>query len=312
MDYRKFSEDLLAEQVQGFYDPKTKQLLVGNAGDGRIDGTTRLALAHEMDHALTDQYFDFGSVSDALDAQDKQEEAFAFSGLIEGDAVLLQRMWESRYPPADLGRASGSSDSPVLDQAPAFLRDALYFPYTDGLDFVTALHQAGGWAAVNDAYRRPPVSTEQILHPELYRSGQGWTPPSLPDLPAATGCTGVRTGTIGEFQMGDLLSQQVVDASAAAAGWDGDAFSVVRCGSDLAMFERWHSDDDASASRFANAAADWARGWSGSLTPVGADGRFSGPKGSGRLLHLGRQVDLILGETATAADKVAAAVGTPS
>jgi hypothetical protein len=78
------------------------------------------------------------------------------------------------------------------------------------------------------------------------------------------------------------------------------------------MLERWHSDDDPSASRFANAAADWLRGWSGSLTPVGPDGRVSGPKGSGRLLHLGRQVDLILAETPAAADKVAAAVGTPS
>ena len=53
-DYVKTIQALYGGAVLGFYDPKTKRLLV------RANGTTltpeqRITVAHEMDHALTDQ-----------------------------------------------------------------------------------------------------------------------------------------------------------------------------------------------------------------------------------------------------------------
>ena len=65
----------------------------------------------------------------------------------------------------------------------------MIFPYFQGMVFCAKLANAGGWAAIDEVYRNPPLSTEQILHPEKYRDrpdypmtielgrsspGQGW------------------------------------------------------------------------------------------------------------------------------------------
>src|SRR5207237_1416327 len=96
VDYRRAYHDLLDEQVIGFYDPKTKQLLVRSTGGG-LDPEVKVTIAHELDHALTDQYFDFGDATNTLDKADKQEEVTAYTALIEGDAVLMQTLFAQRY-----------------------------------------------------------------------------------------------------------------------------------------------------------------------------------------------------------------------
>jgi len=53
-----------------------------------------------------------------------------------------------------------------LREAPVILSETMIFPYLRGLVFCARLTNDGGWQALNDAYRRPPLSTEQILHPE--------------------------------------------------------------------------------------------------------------------------------------------------
>jgi len=132
----------------------------------------------------------------------------------------------------------------------------------------------------------------------------------LPPLTAGTDCAAVRSGTIGEFNMIELLDQNLTlnDAAVSADGWNGDAFQVVRCGTALAMVERWEADDATAAGRLADALARWAREWSGGTAP-GADGRFTGSAGSGRIVRNGTRVDLVLADDAPSADKVAAAAG---
>jgi len=314
LDYVRFTDDLLAEQVEGFYDPKTKQLVVGDDTGGTISPVAKVALAHEMDHALTDQYFDFGTKTQALDDADRQEEAFAFTSLIEGDAVLLQTLWARKYlSPREMAAVAGpeAGGSAVFDRAPKFLKDSLSFPYTFGLDFVLSLYRNGGFAPVNAAYRRPPVSTTQILHPRTYETDRGWSPPPLPAIDRGTGCSPVRSGTLGEYEMAELLSDQIDpgDATDAAAGWSGDSFAVVRCSAALGLAEIWDSDTNAAAARLAAALLTWAQGWSGSAGPAGGAGTFSGPKGAGRVTHEGRQVVLVLGDNQVVASQIAAALG---
>ena len=38
------------------------------------------------------------------------------------------------------------------------------------------------WEAVNSVYLKPPVSTEQILHPDKYLAGEEPLVPTIPDL----------------------------------------------------------------------------------------------------------------------------------
>lgn len=313
VDYAKAVDDLLAGGVLGFYDDEAKELFVGGNGSGPPDAATRSVLAHELTHALTDQQFDFGTKGRALDDAHKTEESAAFTALIEGDAELVRTMWEDKYL-NDSERAqaaiAGSSDNGAYANAPPYLLDSLFFPYQAGVSFVQARYKAGGFAAVDDAYRNPPTSTEQIMHPDLYAQGQGWTAPPLPDLAAATGCGKVDTGTLGEFDMMELLGDHISkgDARTAAAGWNGDAYGVVRCGTALGLADRWQTDTPGDADQLANALTSWAKGWSGSTKAPDADGRFSGPSGSGRILRASGQVQLVLADDVATADKVAHAL----
>jgi hypothetical protein len=311
LDYAKALDDLVSGLILGFYDPKTKELVVRDSG-GEVDAQTKVTVAHELDHALTDQHFDFGSATDALDQADRHEEVEAYVALIEGDAKLLEERYAERYLTEEeqieyvLGGLAGSDEdlSPIL-RLPPFMLGELYFPYTVGLEFAEERAEDGGFAGLNETFRQPPVSTEQIIHPERYESGQAWRPPELPDLAAATSCQAVRRGTLGESTMGLVLDTYLgeAEAEAAANGWNGDTFQTVRCGRALGMVERWEADTPADAARLAQALTRWAGGWAGSGT---SGGRFSGRGGSGRIVHSGTRVDLVLADDATTADRLAA------
>ena len=114
-DYLKAYLDLLNGAVLGFYDPKTSKLLV-RAG-GTPTPYQRITIAHEMDHALTDQHFKFGPATYALDAADKQEQGSAYSGLLEGDAKTLEALWAGKFLSAGLGargpRTAGGPRQPA-------------------------------------------------------------------------------------------------------------------------------------------------------------------------------------------------------
>jgi hypothetical protein len=313
VDYAKAFDRILAGGVLGYYDDETKELFVGGGGSATLDPATRSVLAHELTHALTDQHFDFGTRTKVLDDENRTEESAAFTALIEGDAELTRTLWEEKHL-TDRERAQaalgGTADGGTYAQAPQYLLDSLFFPYQDGLAFVRSRYRAGGFAEVDNAYRKPPTSTEHILHPDTYASGQGWTAPPLPDLPLATGCGKVDTGTLGEFDMAELLSREINknDARAAAQGWNGDAYGVVRCGTALGLADRWQTDTPSDAGELADALARWARGWSGSSRAADAEGRFSGPTGSGRVVRNGGRVDLVLADDAATADRLARAL----
>ena len=310
LNYKQAVDDLLAGQVLGFYDPKTKRLLVRQSGTS-LSPTDRMTIAHEMDHALTDQHFSFGATTDALDKADKQEEGGGYTSLLEGDAVLLQTLWAQRYLTAkERSQLGGGGSAAVLARTPRFLLDSLRFPYTSGLAFVQGRWSAGGWGAVNAVYGRPPVSTQQILHPELYLASKGWTAPAFPDLAAATGCASLRTGEVGEFGMTEILDEQLDEktSSTASTGWNSDRFATVRCGGasgPRGFADRWLTSN---GSQLAAALSSWAAEWSHGSNP-GADGRFSGTSGAGRLVRANDHVDLVLADDTATVDKVSAALG---
>lgn len=314
LDYAKALDDLLSGLILGFYDPKTKELVVRDSG-GEVDAQTKVTIAHELDHALGDQWFDFGGTTDVLYEADRQEEYQAVSALIEGDAKLLESRYADRYLSDEeqiellLGGLVGSGDdvSAVLE-LPRFMLGELYFPYTTGLEFAERQAAAKGFSGVDDAYRRPPVSTEQIIHPDRYNAGQGWQPPALPEVAAATSCVDVRRGTLGESTLAEVLDERLStsDASAAVEGWNGDSFRAVRCGGALGMVLRIESDAEADAVRLTQAFTRWASAWAGARGSDG--GRFSGPEGTGRISRAGTRVDLVLADDAATADRVAAAL----
>jgi hypothetical protein len=255
---------LLSGVVAGLYNPKDKTLYVVSRSGG-LGPTEKTTFAHEYTHALQDQ--NFGLAGLELDAPGKGDQGMARLALVEGDATLLMTLWQiDHLSQAELIQLLGESLDPAvtgpLERMPAVLRESLMFSYTGGLNFTQRLQSGGGWAAVDAAFGKPPASTEQILHPEKYDSGEAPTVVDLPDDLAARMGAGWSLGledTLGEFQLklwlanaaGGVATDQA-NATKAAAGWGGDRVAVVDGpGGSTAVVIRSEWDTASDAAEFA-------------------------------------------------------------
>lgn len=253
--------DLYTEQIAGFYDDETKTMYV--IQDEAFRGPQRSTYAHEYTHALQDQTFDFRGGLKMTDETCEQQSEYcaAVQSLIEGDASLTEQFWLlNAASPEDRQQIQEfyqNYQSPVFDTSPEFLQQDFLFPYRQGLDFVLALYQKGRWSAINAAFEKPPVSTEQILHPEKYPNDAPLEV-NVPDLsPVLTGYELYDEGEIGEWYLylilayGEKQAWRLSEsiAAQAAAGWGGDVYQVWRNpqnGKTLLLVNiRWDSENDA-------------------------------------------------------------------
>jgi hypothetical protein len=144
---------------------------------------------------------------------------------------------------------------------------------------VQATQLRGGWPGVDDLYRRMPVSTEQILHPEKYTDDEAPVAVDLPEDLATQlgdGWSVPLEDTFGELQIEDWLRESGVKqatAATAAAGWGGDRLAVAKGPSGawaVVIDTVWDTATDAS--EFADAATDAIEGLSdpaGISSPAG-------------------------------------------
>lgn len=174
--------DSTAQQVLGLYDPQTQELLVGSSG--ALDAIEQITVAHELDHALTDQAFGLPDLRWDADRADAQS---AERALIEGDATLLMQHYGILEFPDRIQEVLGGSATEAqrrdFQNLPYILRRSLAFPYQEGFLFTCALYSGKGWRAVNRAYDSPPESTLEIVFPGLY----GEIEPEIPDDPRPPG-----------------------------------------------------------------------------------------------------------------------------
>jgi len=168
--------------------------------------------------------------------------------------VLLQRLWaQDNLSPDELNQLGqgGSTDSKLFS-APMFIREQLLFPYGDGFNFVRRLYQTGrGYVAVDDAFKNPPDSTEQILHPEKYRTREKPVEVALPDLVAAMGpgWRKINSNVLGELDF-RLILEQLTDtgrATRGSAGWGGDRWLLLEKDGQQALVIKavWDTENDA-------------------------------------------------------------------
>lgn len=265
-DYEKLLFDLLSEQVAGFYDPYRKTLYVADWLPAEMQ---KPALAHEIQHALQDQHFDLRKLASPL--KNEGDKQLARAALIEGDGTAVMMEFAARNMGVDsaqlpmvlakLGRQMiqlSTSATPSLQRAPAILRESLMFPYAAGLDFVAAIRNGPGYARVDAAFLKPPVSTEQVLHPEKYLADEKpvrFVPSVLKTLPTYKE---QRRDVLGELLwkvwFGRAMPEK--EAEAAAAGWGGDVlFSLSQPGETLPLvlvLSGWDSAQDADEAELAS------------------------------------------------------------
>ena len=254
--------DLYVSQLGGYYDPDAQHFVMAGWIPAAVQGPIAV---HELTHALQDQYFELSSFID-LKAM-PSDALLARSALAEGDATAVMidhaRLQVGQLPIAReknveavmMQNLMGASVMPGLEHIPDSMKAMLIFPYTSGLRFVHALLQRGGYRGVDAAFRTPPASTEEILHPEKY--GQ---PPDFEVLEDSGALAHVGEGfkvlygdTIGEFGISALLAIGSADrpaAARAAAGWGGDRATLLTHGERTVLIWRLKWDTTADAAEF--------------------------------------------------------------
>ena len=228
---RPFLVKLLAEQVAGYYDPKTQEFYLADWID--LDGQ-RPVMAHELTHALQDQHFNLRRFED-WPKHDSDAELAAHA-LVEGDASYLMAQYVQRNPMRQLAflksmMSGGAAASEQIEQAPRVLREQMLFPYLQGMAWVMQVYKRGGWEAVSAAYKDLPKSSEQVLHEEKYAANELPRKVSVRDLSAALG-RGWRMadndvwGEWGCYLLLDEFLQSEDVSRRAAAGWGGDRYAL--------------------------------------------------------------------------------------
>jgi hypothetical protein len=253
-DLRELTGSLFEQGVAGYYNPRDGRLRVVTGTGTGTRVLTEMTLAHELTHALEDQRF--GLDTDTAGSDDRD---LARTALIEGSATALMYAYVERYFTSGetlgglIGSASGDTGG-----LPPFLEAQVVFPYVGGDGFVEdLLRRAGGrWSLVNLAYKaHPPVSTEQILHPDAYF---GADQPQRVRLRAGAvlgkGWTRVVAGTWGELQ-----TRELVGSGAAAAGWGGDHYELWQSDAGVgdALVMRWRWDTPRDEREFADRLREW-------------------------------------------------------
>jgi hypothetical protein len=194
---------LLKEQIEAYYDPKTKTV---NMLDWISVDEQKPVLAHELTHALQDQHLDLDKWSDQTppdvsltagedsDHLAKDELDTAREAVTEGQATavmmdnILKPMGKSLIGDPDIveyikGQMAGSDNSPILARAPLLLSESLLFPYREGLSFEQDVWMdRGQTAAFTGALDRPPSSSWEIMNPREYEQGHVPAIPYLPDI----------------------------------------------------------------------------------------------------------------------------------
>jgi hypothetical protein len=233
-DIDSFMVDLLTEQIAGLYDPKAHEFYIA---DWIPLADQKMVMAHELTHALEDQHFQIETWVKAARPNDDGE--LAREAVLEGSAMaamidyLLNESGRSLadLPDIDPGMLVGDMGStPGLKKAPPFLKDALVFPYFAGLTFSADLLKGNGWKGLPAVFSKPPISTQQIMHPALYRSGKTPSTENLPDVGKLLGPDWAKLdeNVMGEFGWKEVLKQFLGEerAKPLAAGWNGDRYVV--------------------------------------------------------------------------------------
>ncbi len=199
---KPFLVALLKEQVEAYYDTKTKTV---NLLDWVDPDEQKPVLAHELTHALQDQHSDLEKWDDqtpddvstnaAADQEHlaKDEMDTARDAVAEGQATAVMVNYILKPKGTSLlkdpqvvdlwKQQMTGSDSPVMSRAPLLLSELMLFSYREGLSFEQQVWMDQGQnAAFAGALNRPPSSSWEIINPTVYEKREIPPIPLLPNI----------------------------------------------------------------------------------------------------------------------------------
>lgn len=249
---------VLDQQVAGYYEARTRTLRLVDRPNPMPVFVERMVLAHELTHALDDQYID---LADLMAPGGTEDMSFVATALGEGSAtsLMLQQMSAAqrsgRFSLGDLSQyvAEELERAKTLAELPRYF-SAMFSSYIVGAAFLakgnllTLLEQPDNRAVGENllsARRFLPRSSEQMLHPDKYWAPGRTDEPVVFDDKAVErwlvrqGRRVIYRDTLGELMTAlltephdtprDLARMQSPAAwtNVGAAGWGGDRFFLL-------------------------------------------------------------------------------------
>jgi hypothetical protein len=232
VDLGAATDQLLGAGVSGFYDPKSKALVVRGVS---ATPYVRQVIVHELTHALQDQWF--GIDRPELDKAN-DETAGAFQAVYEGDAVRIEDEYHNAMTSAEQRQArqeSSAQGGGLPPNTPQVLLDLISFPYIVGPTFIRTLDRVGGQAKVDDAFVHPPTTSAQLIDINRFLHADKPLPVAVPKGDGAV----FDTSVLGEFGLLLLFEKvpSIGSSQAVRVGnlWGGDQYVAWDKGGDACL-----------------------------------------------------------------------------
>ena len=229
-----------AQSVAGFYTPTAGRLYGVQGAAAAGSGEQIAVVVHELGHALQDQHTPLIEVTIGLRAND--DLLFAIGAFLEGDALFTELRDEAQtygfpQPSAVEFAARFEGDAPEGEGVPRLLRESFLRQYPLGYALAHELVERGGVAALTAALSDPPLTSEELIHPERYlerakRRPLALFPEATDGLAPEPGCAPVATTSYGELGLAVWLAEGGLDDATArrvADGWDADRVWLLDC-----------------------------------------------------------------------------------
>lgn len=283
-DFLSLAKMVLQSQAAAYYDPdmNTFYMVMQDLPQQMLDAV----YVHELYHGFQDQYFNLDEY--VMSQQSKKlndDQLLARQAVVEGEATYIMTLWTMQNlfgmipEPAALkmaiqaqaqmdvtkllemlksGTVPQSADMKKavesMDDIPPFMVETLVGAYLKGMAFIFEIEQEG-WQKVAELYQsKPPLSSEQILHPQKWLQQEK---PFVFDWPAFENgdlfhdWNLLEENVIGELQWRIIFNEHGLTEIArdAAAGWNGDIFAILENKNSaellLLIHTSWDTVDDA-------------------------------------------------------------------
>lgn len=302
------------EEPEGAEPPEEGEGEGEGAEWGELDEYQQWALVGALTRMLAHLHYPETVEEHLALAEDGDPDRAAAAGaMLAGEAALIQTLYADALPEerrAALAEQAAADARPGFAQGPPFLAEQARFAAAAGSALALHLYRQEGTVGLDRALAAPPVSTEQVLHPDLYNRME----PPVPPEPFAVALEGYGTaeeGTWGERGWRALLGGggRFAHAADAARGWGGDRFQLLWNPErgHLVWAVRYRGDAFGDASRMASALVDLVGG-----LPVGisalADTTLEWPGGEvyAVLDRQGETLTLVVADDAEAGRRAAA------
>ncbi len=262
IDYEKAIKNVLSKEVAGYYNPKNNTMYIA---DWLPLSQQEIVLAHELFHAVQRQ--NYPAMEKMMDEDNSNSDSkLAISSILEGEATAIMLDYEGvikrksnmsfdKIPALEfffnMSMAMNPSQSfKKYSKYPQIMMGIMIFPYIKGLIFLKYFKQHGGWKAIDNVYKRLPLSTEQIIHVDKYLANEKPIIITLDNKEnILSGCKYIDKSMFGEAFLytifkNDMLNKTNIED---AEGWNGDKIFIYKCDNQYSavFISEWDTPKDA-------------------------------------------------------------------